>query len=148
MRSNPNGQLPVVAPEILPGNTVTVAIGRNVGSAPMSDDDWLSYRSAVSFLLGATIGKHDTVHSGVGIWHGVSEDSTIFTVFDPKPYLSRLTEELAQVALAFNQDAIAVTIGKPIFVGAASGDSTVPAARADLSGEVTVESFTGPRAEL
>ena len=148
MRSNPNGRLPVVAPEILPGNTLTISVGRNVGSTPMSDDDWLTFRSVVSFAIGATVGRHDTIHSGTGIWNGVPEDSTIWTLFTPRPYLSKLVEELAEVARAFDQDTIAVTIGQPIVVTAAAGDDRVPSTRSELAGDVTVESFTGPRAEL
>lgn len=145
MRSNPNGRMNAPSPEILPGNTVTVSIGRNVGPADaLNDDDWLTFRAEVAFILGQTIGKADTHHSGSGVWNGRTEESVIYSVFTPKPYLKALTDQLAALAEYFRQDTIAVTIGQPLFVAAARGQDSVPGPRVEVIRH-EADSFTGPR---
>ena len=97
--------------------SLTVSIGRNVGNAPLSDDDWRAFKADVLNALSATVGKSDAEFTGHGSWEGVSEESELFLTYEPnlnnKEYLERW---LSDIAKDFGQDAIAVTVGSVDFV--------------------------------
>lgn len=92
--------------------TVTVSIGRNVGSQPMSDNDWTNFISVV----GASI-KRDAnavfvdAAASRGEWDGIAEDSRTWVADIDEWDLGALRGSLAEWARTFMQDAIAFTVG-------------------------------------
>jgi len=99
-------------------NTITVSIGRNVGSEPMSERRWAMFRNTIRNTILDNLGAIfvDGAYSR-GEWDGITETSATwvadveeFTV----PYLER---EFARIAREYLQDAIALTVGKTVLVG-------------------------------
>lgn len=96
---------------------VTVTIGRNVGNAPMSPNDWARFGARVEGVLigalGVELGDIER-HDGRGVWDGVEEDSAKFSVlvpdFDADKYAA-LKYRLRIIADDFEQDAIALSVG-------------------------------------
>src|SRR3954471_13809581 len=56
---------------------LTVSVGRNVGTVPMSGDDWTTLIDRCRDALNVTVGIPDTVHYGTGVWDGIPEESAI-----------------------------------------------------------------------
>jgi hypothetical protein len=98
-----------------------IAIGRNIGSEPMSDNLWLWFQQTVeeTVMIHTLKGIADTKANGVSNWENVSEDTCIFVWFDLESLPEVVYEELATIAKQYEQDAIAVTFGETKFVGMA-----------------------------
>jgi hypothetical protein len=103
----------------MPNVTATVSIGRGAHNAqePLSDADWQSFRVLVRTLLehvGGTVHVRDAL--SVGEWDGVLEDSSTFVADVPPQTLGTLRVGLRFLAVAFGQQAIALTLGHTEFV--------------------------------
>lgn len=83
---------------------VQVRIGRNVGTEPLPDEEWVAFIVKASKLLGP--GVH--VHLGEGAWDGVSEENATLTGPAPDDGSHRLG--LAWLAGKYRQDAIALLV--------------------------------------
>lgn len=97
-------------------HAVTVSFGRNIGADPMPAADWRRFRTKVRrALVDACPDAVLETHHGVGVWDGVREQSCKVTALagDLAPTaLGRLHSALGELAAAFRQDAIAVTVGR------------------------------------
>jgi len=115
MRANPNETLPRrVDTFVPPGSQVTVTIGRNLGSEPMSPHDWADFQSlttqAARDLLAPTLTFGP--FTGSGEWDDVVEESAVFIFVSHYPASVRAVEsKLVAVASEFGQDAIAWSFG-------------------------------------
>lgn len=105
--------------------TVTVSIGRGAHAAqqPLDDIDWASFRRLVAVLLTETIDTES--HTGVlhvddalsvGVWDGVPEESATFVAEVGQHTLGVIRAGLRFLAVAYGQEAIALTIGHTEFV--------------------------------
>lgn len=100
--------------------TVTVSIGRGAHAAqqPLDDIDWASFRRLVAALLTETI--DGTLHVddalSVGVWDGVPEESATFVAEVGQHSLGVIRAGLRFLAVAYGQQAIALTIGHTEFV--------------------------------
>lgn len=110
--------------------SIIISIGRNVGSEPMSDEAWEAFKAevlnrATHPLLWESKGPDYTGCTyGVGIWEGVEEQTMVCNVvgtswFDTLNATGALSRTLGKLATKYNQDAIALTVGRPTMVGAA-----------------------------
>lgn len=90
----------------------TVTIGRNVGSEPMSDDDWIEFQTLVQQTLERVLEPSAVfVYTGMGEWDGEAEESTAYLVLSTIPAFSLLDERLGMLAEAFGQEAIGWSCG-------------------------------------
>lgn len=100
--------------------TVTVSIGRGAHAAqePLDDIDWASFRRLVGVLLTETI--DGTLHVdgaiSVGVWKGVPEAAATFVADVPQYSLSVVRAGLRFLAVAYGQEAIALTLGHTEFI--------------------------------
>lgn len=114
--------------------SVTVTIGRNVGSEPMGYGLWDSFRESVadSLTMWCRINMRDgdftLSHShGVGEWDGVPEDSYTVTAYgigslaDAANVFEAVQRSMAGYAGFWEQDAIAVTLGTVALVSPSEG---------------------------
>ena len=80
VNGNATATLPVVEDTHIPvGSLVTVTIGRNVGTTPMSDAVWAEFRNQVTTVLRTISDDVFGPFDGYGEWEGVTEESTTFT---------------------------------------------------------------------
>lgn len=96
------------------GDTVTVTIGRNVGSTPMADDIWEAFRLGVYSALSSLVHPdHIFAYFGQGEWEGVTEDSACVVAVGAQytSSIARLDSELEDLSERFGQDAIGYTVG-------------------------------------
>jgi hypothetical protein len=96
------------------GRTVTVTIGRNVGSEPMPAPRWEEFRSGIRQTLANLLcPDFSASYDGTGEWDGVAEDSTLFVAsgITREVTSTYLRAVLAQYADEYDQDAIALTVG-------------------------------------
>lgn len=118
MRANPNDQLPrTVTSYVPPKSQVTVTIGRNVGSEPMSEHDWRDFQSMITGTIRDLLAPSVSFGPfyGSGEWEGVTEESAVFTFVSHYPAsVARVTERLGKVAEMFSQDAVAWSFGLDI----------------------------------
>lgn len=103
-------------------HSIRISMGRNVGSVPMSGKQWFLFsRSALAILESETAGllspgSEIETHRGEGIWAGVREESTILSAYvDRVPSLEVLQQRLGGLAVAYGQDAIALSVSDTIF---------------------------------
>lgn len=115
---------------------IQASIGRNVGTAPMSDTAWSNFQNdvrdeiltAVWEWLGVDIKPGDfQVHTGMGEWDGVPEESAHVSVYfdhdghryddslgtwhDRRPQVRKeLDQRLSYLAFQYGQDAIAFVV--------------------------------------
>ena len=98
---------------------VSVTIGRNVGTTPMSDRRWREFvMDAQGTIEQNTFERQREsieIHRGRGEWSGIEEDSAMVTVL-LRSGLSdearaNLKRDLSELARFYDQDAIALTIG-------------------------------------
>lgn len=94
--------------------TVTLSIGRNVGDTPMDDERWDAFRDGVrTLLLDVVDGTlHVNAARSEGQWLGVFEESSTFVAEVPQSLLTVLRLGVANLRNWYEQDAIAVTLGK------------------------------------
>ena len=99
--------------------TVTVSIGRNVGSEPMAQGLWDNFVSVVrdSVRRDANAVYVDAAAS-VGEWDGIAEESRTWVADIDEWDLGALRNALTEWARTFRQDAIALTVGTTELVGA------------------------------
>lgn len=99
-------------------STVTLSIGRNIGADPMPAEDWTTFRAYLN--LAAVECGLDVVFTGTGagIWQGeISEDAhTVVGLTTDATDLEELARSLGQLARAYRQDAIAMTVGETTLV--------------------------------
>ncbi len=112
-------------PEILPGMTVHISIGFNIGGQPMSPamrkafadlvtDDVNDVLNINPFMSDASWSKH----YGIGFWENEREDSFIYTVIAHRGgSVKALTERMTNLAHRFGQDAIAIDFSYAILAG-------------------------------
>jgi hypothetical protein len=91
---------------------VTVSVGGSKRGQPMSQDTWTRLQRSVRNALANTVGPVSFATLGESTWHGVSERSYVASVLKPKlNTLDRLRSLLRQLADAYGQDAVALTVG-------------------------------------
>lgn len=94
---------------------IQVNIGRNVGGAPMSDDNWQEFRDRVISALVRFAGAspNDIMTTvGTGPWNDSREDCASFGVFACKGFDIELFRDwLGITAARFDQESIALMIG-------------------------------------
>jgi len=95
--------------------TVTISIGRNINDWPMSADDWEMFRIGVRQLIltywfDATIFVDDAF--SIGVWNGIKEESSTFVASINEGEMTSFIAMLTGLAAAYEQDAIAVTVGE------------------------------------
>ena len=98
-------------------HSITITIGRNIGTAPMPSDKWARFAEDVTAdLLAAVPSDIVETHYGTGEWDGIPEDSCKITVLrhsEPTAaMLDNLRRYMSENARVYGQDAIAITIGK------------------------------------
>lgn len=100
-------------------STITVSIGRNVGSVPLPVSAWDAFRWDVDHEIRAycgTVYVSDAVC--VGEWDGITEESRTWVAAWDLPYApGPLVNRLAILAGRYGQDAIAVTTGTTVLAG-------------------------------
>jgi hypothetical protein len=101
--------------------SVTVTLGRNIGSEPMPEWQWDAFTLDVRKALSAnTTGpdRFSETHTGTGQWQGVTEESRKITVHAVEVILSEgLRARLWDLARHYGQDAVALTIGETHLIG-------------------------------
>ena len=104
--------------------TTIVNIGRNfspnhptLANVPMLDSSWQNFIDGVKSALATQGGKDIHVFTGYSRYNGVGEDSASIQVFDDDNLnLRTLRLYLAQIAVAYAQDSIALTVAETEFV--------------------------------
>lgn len=91
------------------GENVTVTIGRNVGSEPMTPQAWSLFQTMVTDHLSALLRPEQAfTYYGTGEWEGVTEESAAIVLVGVR-YTSRVDDVdrvLSGIAGTFEQDAI------------------------------------------
>lgn len=120
MRGNPNDTFTPAGPWVRADQDVLhVTIGRNVGSSPLSDDDWALFQSATVDRISALIKPTDVfTFLGSGTWRDdvtgelISEESAHVTFLPgytaQVPHIESILKDLAD---DYKQDAIAFSYG-------------------------------------
>jgi len=103
-------------------STLTISIGRGLPQGgQLTLSDWNTFRSTVT-AIAASRGTIVQTANGTGTWEGQTEDCfTVSVVGGWVDLHSALVEErpiLARLAAGFGQEAIAVSLHDPEFVGA------------------------------
>ena len=105
-------------------NTVTITIGRNVGTVAMYDGEWAAFQNAVQVILeNANADIYVRYAPGRGSWTDVDgytveeENATWVAGLDPAA-VETVRENLARLAFLYVQDAIAYTVGTTDLVAA------------------------------
>jgi hypothetical protein len=96
------------------GSQVTVTIGRNVGTEPMDDADWETFAIATQYAVSEEVEPTATYGAfvGNGGWEDTPEESAVLIFIAGRhASIATLDRALAQVADAFDQDAIAWSFG-------------------------------------
>jgi hypothetical protein len=101
---------------------VTVAIGRNIDNEPMSARSWRAFQNDVQAALHSAAEPGPTFsakYRGEGQWQGVREQSVVFSASFEGVTIDReaLSGALASIARAYQQDAVALTVGEITFPG-------------------------------
>ena len=97
---------------------VTVTIGRNIGSVPMSARVWQIFQDEVTADIMTTLGSPALleIRNGQSYWEGVREDSVIVVaLYETVPTASELAllrHYLTASRNAFDQEAIALALGE------------------------------------
>lgn len=115
MRSNPNDSIaPSLTGFVRSGSSITVTIGRNVGTEPMSDERWIRFRADVVDHLSSLVKPSFTfIYDGVGEWEGVSEDSSAILLGETgyTASVADVGSVLSALARDYGQDAIGWSAG-------------------------------------
>lgn len=92
--------------------TVTVTIGRNVGTVPMDRDRWRLFRQSIRDTL-VSVASDIYVDSAQawGEWDGTMEECATWVASVPSDSLWVLRDALPYLASTFSQEAIALTVG-------------------------------------
>lgn len=101
--------------------SVVVNIGRNIGNTPMPAEVWEDFRTEVlrtALNLNGDIYAQGTIE---GIWEGKTEEAFTVQFTIPDNVDAWVIERaFALLGVEYQQDAIAVLIGEPAFVGQAT----------------------------
>lgn len=102
--------------------SIVISAGRNVGSDPMPAKEWQRLRSEVARILesvNAQVFTRDAI--GFGEWVGdagdiVKEESVTYSAAVQNGALEKIQRDLQKLAQQFNQDAIALIVGRSVLV--------------------------------
>lgn len=97
--------------------TVTITVGRNIGTEPMHDCEWDELRTDLRALLarlGATV--HVDCAAGRGTWDGIEEENVTTVAGLDAGALDALATGVATLRDRFRQDAVAMTIGETVLI--------------------------------
>lgn len=112
--------------------TVTVTIGRNVGTSPLSPESWNEFVSQTREAVKVATDELWAVAPYRGSWDGVSEDSAVFygplKDGDQDWYLRALRTQLANLATYYRQEAIGLSVGVSELVESWQAETTEVAA--------------------
>ena len=100
--------------------TYTATIGRGAGDRCLSEEKWATFEDHVNQVFTDIALGHDDdfveVHSGMGNWQGIEEESTKITLLTnielDRTMIGVIRRNLEALAEAYDQDAIAFTIGQ------------------------------------
>ena len=97
--------------------SVYVSIGRNIGSEQMSAEAWRDFRRDVVDAVEAYAAPLVSETDGVGWWEGKSEATAV--IVGAGEYLDHgpLAARLEVLRKRYGQEAIAVAVAEPIFLG-------------------------------
>lgn len=98
-------------------HSITITLGRNIDGAPMPSEKWTQFAEDVTAdLLAAVPSDITETHYGTGVWDGIPEDSCKVTVLRHSEPTAAMLDDLrrymSENARVYDQDAIAITIGK------------------------------------
>jgi hypothetical protein len=100
----------------MPSPSIYISIGRNVGEAPLLESLWIEFQKRL-IRIAETVGTVVFRGEGPGVYD-VDEDAFTVIVAAAEAFDEvELNADLADLAEAFGQDAIAVAIAVPKFVG-------------------------------
>lgn len=102
--------------------SIVISAGRNIGSRPMTAQQWQDLRLAVARILGsvdASIHTRDAI--GFGEWVGddgvlIQEESVTYAATIQDEALQIVKRSLQLVAKQYQQDAIALIVGATTLV--------------------------------
>lgn len=92
--------------------TVTVTIGRNVGTEPMPREQWNHFVAKVRNEVSLATEEVWAVAPYQGSWEGVREDAVVFYGPLKEPRLEILRSSLSNLATYYSQDAIGLSVGE------------------------------------
>jgi len=105
--------------------TITVTIGRNIGSLPMDSKQWWNFQHSI-LKIGENLGKVYFAGSSDngkwrmkmedGRWKGITEDNfnVVFSVVAGN--ISQVKDKLTKLKVEYEQEAIALTIGETVLL--------------------------------
>lgn len=100
-------------------NTVTISIGRNIGSVPMDTATWRAFVKDVNSALDwAKSVVHVRGAKSIGEWNGVAEESRTWVADILSAKLPLVAWRMSDLCELYGQDAIALTWGKTNLVTA------------------------------
>lgn len=96
--------------------TVTVSIGRNVGTLPMLEHDWQAFAADTTRIVRNLSSTVHFLGFGSGEYEGETEESYTIVATTIVPSLQGMRDALALLARENGQEAIAVTSGMTRYV--------------------------------
>ena len=106
--------------EIVVDKTITISIGRAVGTTPMSTKEWRKFIRLVNTLVSSTVTTDCLwVHNAKShnAYNGDPEETRTWVFDTDLNNLERIDAELLTLTEDFVQDCIARTVGKTRLVG-------------------------------
>lgn len=91
--------------------TVTITVGRNIGTEPMPSDAWRQYRDDVRRAL---VTADATVYAAAtyrGMWEGTYEDAAIWHAAIDDAAVDPLRDALSGLVAVYGQDAAGYAVG-------------------------------------
>lgn len=92
--------------------SVTVTIGRNIGSEPMTTDSWLDFVDETSFVLRGYLKEVWTEALYAGRWDAPEDSFIVYGPIRDDVYVNELRNELSILASRFSQEAIGLSVGE------------------------------------
>lgn len=94
-----------------------VALGRNVGDAPMDDVTWSMFVADVveTVRLSERVGQPDTRAFGTSSFEGVEEETCVLVWFDKNTIHQGTEDALGGMAKFYGQKSIAYSLSKTFF---------------------------------
>jgi hypothetical protein len=106
--------------EIVVNKTITISIGRAIGTTPMSTKEWRRFIRLVNVIVKDTVAKDCLwVHNAKShnAYNGNPEETRTWVFDTDLSNLERIDAELLTLTDDFVQDCIARTVGKTRLVG-------------------------------
>lgn len=97
--------------------TYTVTIGRNIGKTPMASESWRRYCERTTAIMATYSETIYFVGKGSGGWQGTREQSFTIIASVSARQARAMQDELAELAITYSQDAIAIVKGHTAYVG-------------------------------